>query len=124
LKSECQSHIPSSAVRQKTNLLQLLVLQIAPHHHLQHNEQLSIANVPIPIDIVYLEREPQLLLFVAFAAESAEPRHEFLEINVAAAVLVEDGDHAGCERVGGDLGELEEFFALDGAGALLWVVSV
>jgi hypothetical protein len=42
-----------------------------------------------------------------------------LEIDVSAAVLVEDRDHACCQRVGGDLGELQEFFALDCAGAVL-----
>jgi hypothetical protein len=108
----------------KTHLLQLLILQIAPDHHLQHNEQLAIANVPVAINIVHLESEPQLLFLVAFAAESAESRHEFLEIDVAAAVFVEDGDHACCERVRGDLRELQEFFALDCAGAVLvmWLV--
>lgn len=115
------SPCPSST---KTHLLQLLILQIAPHHHLQHNKQLAIANVPIAIDIIHFERKPQLLLLVALAAESAEPGHEFLEIDVSAAVFVEDGDHARGERVGGDLGQLQEFFALDCAGSVLGGLNV
>ena len=119
------SNLPNtiSSAPPKTHLLQLLILQIAPHHHLQHNKQLAIANVPIAIDIIHFERKPQLLLLVALAAESAEPGHEFLEIDVSAAVFVEDGDHARGERVGGDLGQLQEFFALDCAGSVLWVVG-
>lgn len=112
--------IPSYPILSRTHLLQLLVLQIAPDHHLEHDEQLAIANVAVAIDVVDLERKAQLVLLVALAAESAEPVDEFLEIDVSAAVLVEDRDHACCQRVGGDLGELQEFFALDCAGAVLW----
>lgn len=54
------------------NLLQLLILQVTAHHHLQHNEKLSIADVAITIDVVDLEGEPQLLLLVSLAAECAE----------------------------------------------------
>ena len=90
----------------ETHLLQLLILQIAPHHHLQHNEQLAIADVAVAVDVVHLERKPQLLLLVALAAEGAEAGHELLEIDVSAAVFVEDSDHARGERVGGNLGEL------------------
>lgn len=39
-------------------LLQLLVLQVAPYHHLQHNEELAIAYVAIAIDVVDAERKP------------------------------------------------------------------
>ena len=113
--------IPSYPILSRTHLLQLLVLQIAPDHHLEHDEQLAIANVAVAIDVVDLERKAQLVLLVALAAESAEPVDEFLEIDVSAAVLIEDRDHACRQRVGGDLGELQEFFALDCARAVLWV---
>lgn len=102
-----------------THLLQLLILQIAPHHHLQHNKQLSIADVPIAINIIDPECKPQLLFLIAFAAEGAEPGNEFLEIDVAAAIFVEYGDHACCEGVRGDLGKCKEFVALDCAGVVL-----
>lgn len=101
------------------DLLQLLVLQVAPHHHLQHDEQLSVADVAVAVDVVDLEREAQLLLFVAFAAEGAQPADEFLEVYAAAAVFVEDRYHAGCQRVAADLREGEEFVALDCAGVVL-----
>ena len=51
------------------HLLELLILQITSHHHLQNNEEFTIADVPIAVDVVYAERESQLLLFIAFATE-------------------------------------------------------
>jgi hypothetical protein len=69
-----------------------LILQITANHHLQHDEQFSIADVPVSVNIVDLERELQLLLFISFAAEGAQARDEFLEVDVTAAVFVEDGD--------------------------------
>lgn len=105
------------------NLLQLLILQIAPHHHLQHDEQLSITDVAVTVDIVDFEGKAQLLLLVALGAEGAEAGYKLLEIDVPAAVLVEDGNHAGGERVAGDLGEGEELVTLDGAGVVLVVVA-
>jgi hypothetical protein len=88
-----------------TYLLQLLVLQIAPDHHLQYYEELAIADVAVAVNVVYAEGEPQLLFLVALAAEGRKTGHEFLEIDVAATVLVEDGDHACGERVRGNLRE-------------------
>lgn len=72
------------------NLLQLLILQITPNHHLQNNKQLPIRDVAVAIDVVDLKCETQFLLFVAFGGECAEPGDEFLEVDVAAAVFVED----------------------------------
>ena len=76
------------------DLLQLHVLQVAADHHLEHDEQLAVADVTVAVDVVHLEREAQLLLLVTLAAEGAQPADEFLEVDVAAAVLVEDGDHS------------------------------
>lgn len=87
------------------HLLQLLVLQIASNHHLQYYEELAVADVAVAINVVYAEGEAQLLLLVTLAAKGRETRHEFLKVDIAATVLVEDGDHACCERVRGDLGE-------------------
>ena len=101
-------------------MLQLLVLQIAPHHHLQHDKQLPVADVAIAVDVVDFESEAEFFLLVAFGAEGAEAGDEFLEVDVAAAVFVEDGDHAGGEGVGGDLGEGEEFVAFDCSGVVLF----
>jgi hypothetical protein len=53
----------------RTHLLQLLVLQVAPDHHLQYYEELAVADVPIAINVVYAECESQLLLLVSLAAE-------------------------------------------------------
>ena len=88
-----------------TYLLQLLVLQVASNHHLQYYEELAVADVTVAINVVYAECETQLLLLVALAAESRETGNEFLKVDVAATVLVEDGDHACCERVRRDLRE-------------------
>lgn len=46
------------------NLLQLHILQIVANHHLQHDKQLAVGDKPIPVDIVHLERKPQLFFFV------------------------------------------------------------
>jgi hypothetical protein len=44
-----------------------------------------------------------------------------LEIDVAASIFVEYGNHPRRERVGGDLGEGEELIALDCARVVLGV---
>lgn len=86
-------------------LLQLLVLQVAADHHLEHDEQLAVADEAVAVNVVDAEGKAQLLLLVALAAEGREPGDELLEVDVAAAVLVEDGDHSCCQRVRRDLGE-------------------
>lgn len=91
-----QAHVRRQ--RGASDLLQLLILQVASHHHLQHDEQFPVADVSIPIDVIDLEREAQLLLLIALGAECAEARHEFLEIDVASAVFVEDGYHSARQR--------------------------
>lgn len=103
----------------KTNLLQLLVLQVVPNHHLQNQKQLAVADVSIPVDVVDLERKVHLLLLVALGAERAKPRDELLEVDVAAAVLVEDGNHARGKGVRVDLWQGEELFFVYGAVSVL-----
>jgi len=102
-----------------THLLQLLVLQIATHHHLQHNKQLPIADIAIAINVVDLERKPQLLLFVSLGAEGAQPRDKLLEVDISATILVENGDHARCEGIGADLWQQQEFFAINRSRPIL-----
>jgi hypothetical protein len=92
----------------KTNLLQLLVLQVVSDHHLQHQKELAIADVPVAINVVDLEGKAHLLLLVALGAECAESRHELLEIDIAAAVFVEDGNHPRGKGVRVDLREGEK----------------
>ena len=77
--------------------MQLHILQIASHHHFQHNEQLPVANVSVTINVIDLEGESQFLFLVAFGTEGAETRDEFLEVDITAAVFIEDGDHAAIE---------------------------
>jgi hypothetical protein len=100
-------------------LLQLLILQIASHHHLQHDKQLAIANVPIAIDIVNTEGKPQLLLLISFAAKGRQSRDKLLKVDVAAAVLVENGNHARGQRVGRNLRKSQELIAVYGARVVL-----
>jgi hypothetical protein len=52
-------------------------------------------------------------------SECAQPRHELLEINIAASVLVKYRYHSGREWIRGYLGKAQELFALDGAGIIL-----
>ena len=91
--SDLDSILPQPLRKKLTYLLQLLVLQVTPHHHLQHNEQLPVTDVPVSIDIVYFESKPQFFLLVTFAAECGKTGDEFLEIDIAATVFVEDGYH-------------------------------
>lgn len=86
-------------------LLQLLVLEVASNHHLQHNEKFPIADISVAINVVHPEGKPQLLLLVPLAAERRQPRNKLLEVNVASPILVEYGNHARRERVGRYLGE-------------------
>lgn len=88
---------PCEAAKVVVDLLQLLVLQVAPNHHLQHDKQFAVADVSISIDVVDLEREPQFLLLVTLGAECAEAGHEFLEVDVASTVFVKDGYHTACQ---------------------------
>ena len=112
-------HLGASSPASTAYLLQLLVLQVASDHHLQDDEQLAIADEAVAVNVVDLEGEAQLLLLVALAAEGAQARHELLEVDVSATVLVEDGNHARGQRVRRDLGEGEELVALDGARVVL-----
>ena len=41
-----------------THLLQLLVLQIAPNHHLQYYEELAVADVTVAVDVVDAKGKP------------------------------------------------------------------
>jgi hypothetical protein len=106
------------------DLLQLLVLEVAADHHLEDDEELAVADVAVAVDVVDLEGEAQLLLLVALAAEGREPGHELLEVDVAAAVLVEDGDHARGQRVRRHLRQRQELVALDRARVVLRAATV
>lgn len=74
------------------DLLQLLILEVAANHHLQHDEELAVADESISVNVVDLEGEAQLLLLVALTAEGAQPGDELLEVDVATSVFVEDRD--------------------------------
>ena len=78
------------------DLLQLLVLEVAADHHLEHDEELAVADVAVAVDVVDLEGELELLLLVALAGEGAQPGDELLEVDIAAAILVEDSDEPEC----------------------------
>lgn len=43
-------------------LLQLWLRQVVSNHHLEHREQLPVANEPVVVDVVDLKRKFQLLL--------------------------------------------------------------
>lgn len=111
--------LDTMALGDEAYLLQLLVLEIAADHHLQHDEELAIADVAVAVDVIYPECKPQLLLLVSLAAEGRQPRHEFLEVDIAASVLVKYGNHARRKGIRGDLGKGEELVAFDCAGVVL-----
>ena len=41
---------------------QLLGLDVSPHHHGQHGQQLLLADVVIPVEIIHPEREMELVI--------------------------------------------------------------
>lgn len=91
-------------VCRETYLLQLHILQITSHHHLQHNKELPVADVSVTIDVIDLEGEPQFLFFIAFRAEGAKSRDKLLEVDIAASVFIKNGYHAAIELKSGQLG--------------------
>ena len=76
------------------DLLQLHILEIATDHHLEDDEQFAVGDVAVAIDVVDFEGEAQFFFFVAFGREGREARDEFLEIDIAPAVFVEDRYHS------------------------------
>jgi hypothetical protein len=101
------------------DLLQLLVLKVAANHHLEDNEKLSVADVSIAVNVIDLEGELKLLLLVSLAAERRKTCNELLEIDITTTILIKDGNHSCCQRVGRDLRKTEEFIALDRTGVIL-----
>lgn len=95
------------------NLLQLLILQIIPNHHLEHQEELAIANQPIAIHIIHLEGKAQFLLPRSLRAEGGETSDELLEIDGSASIVVKDCDHAEGEGVVCYCGNLEELITIN-----------
>jgi len=81
------------------DLLQLRVLEVVAHHHLQHLEQLPVGDEAVVIHVVDAEGEPHLALLVALHAELRHPLDELLEVDLPIAVSVEDVDDALHERV-------------------------
>jgi hypothetical protein len=117
-------------------LLQLLILEIASNHHLEHDKQLAIGDEAITVNVVDLEGEPELLLLVALAGKGAQPGHEFLKIHISATILVEDCNHPtrdkhvvseqareegepGSQRIRRDLWETEKFLSFNSARVVL-----
>jgi hypothetical protein len=43
-------------------LLQLHIVKVVAHHHLQNGEELSVGDEPVAIDVINLEGESELLL--------------------------------------------------------------
>jgi len=54
------------------DLLQLLILEVVPHHHLEHEEQLAVGDVPVSVHVVYLEGKFEFLFPSSSSAERAE----------------------------------------------------
>lgn len=75
-------------------LLQLHVVQVVAHHHLEHSEELAVRNEAVVVDVVDLKREPQLLFLRGGRRERVETLHKLEERNVSVLVLVEHRDHA------------------------------
>jgi len=81
------------------DLLQLRVLQVVSHHHLQHLVKLTIGHETIIVNIVDPECKSQLVLNVSFGAEMRKAHDELLEVDLPVAVIVKDVNHPPDERV-------------------------
>jgi hypothetical protein len=62
---------------------------------------------------------PEFLIPASATTERAQPGDKLLKVDGTAAVLVKDGNHATRERVGRDLGDLEELVFVDRTAAVL-----
>lgn len=95
-------------------LLQLPVLEVVTHHHLQHLEELPVGDVAIFVHVIDLEGEPYLLLFVALDAELRGAHDELVEVHFPVAIRVEDVDHSTHQRVLLQLRQRHKLFCAQG----------
>eukprot|EP00826_Nyctotherus_ovalis_P037141 TRINITY_DN3371_c0_g1_i3.p1 TRINITY_DN3371_c0_g1~~TRINITY_DN3371_c0_g1_i3.p1 ORF type:complete len:224 (-),score=15.15 TRINITY_DN3371_c0_g1_i3:114-764(-) len=80
-------------------LLQLRVLQICSHHHLQHFKQLPIRNVAVAVHVVDVEHESYFVLQRPVGVEGTEAGDKLGERDLAVFVLVEHIYHSVNQRV-------------------------
>ena len=93
-------------------LLQLHVIQVVADHHLEHLEELAVADEAVVVDVVDLEGEAQLLLGAGAGGERVQSLHELEEADVSVIVAIEHGDDALDKWVVRQLRDLEELGGL------------
>lgn len=91
LKTDLAIVVPvSKQNRLVHDLLQLCILQVIPHHHLQNLEKFSVGDVAVVIYVVYSEGESEFAIFVSFDTKLRHSLNELLEVHLTVAVIVEN----------------------------------
>jgi len=75
------------------NLLELGVLQVVAHHHLQNLEQLAVGDVSIIVNVVDSEGEFEFGLHITLGTEVGEALDELFEVDLSVTVVVKYVDH-------------------------------
>ena len=99
-------------------LLQLGVVQVVSHHHLEHLEKFAVRDEAIIVDVIDLESETQFLLLTGTGGQRVQALDEFEEGDVTVIVAIKDGDDTAHKRVVGQLRDLEELGGLEGAALI------
>ena len=80
-------------------LLELYIIQVIANHHLQHQEQFTIWNESISVDIVDCKSETELFLLGRTCGERIQTLHEFQERNVSILILIKYCDNSLDQRI-------------------------
>ena len=99
-------------------LLQLDLVEVVAHHHLEHLEQLTVADETVVVDIIDLERESEFLLWAGTGRQRVKTLDKLKEGDVSIIVAIEHGNDALHQRVVRQLGNLEELGGLESAALI------
>ena len=71
------------------NLLELCLSQIGPHHHLEHIEQLLVGDEAIPVHVIDVEQELELLVLVhILGGEHGQAPDKLSEVQLSTVVSI------------------------------------
>ena len=99
-------------------LLQLGVVQVVSHHHLEHLEEFAIRDEAIIVDVIDLESETQLFLLTGTSGQRVQALDELEEGDVTVIVTIQDSNDTADKRVVGQLRDLKELRGLEGAALI------
>ena len=111
------AHLVSFQDRPLGNAHQLLLADVVADHHLEDAQQLVPRDRVIVVEVVHLEREPQLVRatvelvrsVLLWLAEMGEDPHELPEVDAIIVALCEEGVHDPIAKwVYGQLGDTKK----------------